>query len=178
MRFNRNRSTYLSAVQRDGVYVISVHLAFSEASEKIWNRLAQFYRRASKQVRFDLEQYIHNLSPELCQSYARKAPVLPAEGEFYDLNEVLLRTVALGFDNSYPGELPRIGWSPITRGRYVSRLGSYDIDSNSISISSRLDDKDLPLDFLAAVVFHELRCPCAPAMADSRCHMWVPERIG
>lgn len=157
LRLNRNRSTYLSGTKFEGVYTISVHRVFLEAPEEIWKLLGCFFVRATKKVKHGLEDYIHNLPPEVWQANSRRAPKVEAVGQAHNLKEALRRALELGFNNNYPRELPRIGWSPRSSSNGgVARLGSYDDAAHLIRITHRLDDEEVPFDFISSIVFHEM----------------------
>jgi hypothetical protein len=158
VRFNRNRSTYLSAHEKDGSYCLSVHEVFVEAPDEIWHLLARFFTRATKKVRFEIESYIHALPKEVWAAHVRKPPTLDPVGAVHDLEACVKRAIELGFAGVYPREIPGIGYSThgSRKSRSISRLGTYDEDAHQIRISQRLDDCDVPFDFVVAVVFHEL----------------------
>jgi len=158
VRFNRNRSTYLSATKKEGKYSLSVHQVFVEAPENIWELLGKFFTRATKNVRFQLEQYVHSLPSEVWQANTRQMPTMEVEGKAHDLQKALHRANELGFQGEFPRELPRIGWTRQgkKKRKNVYRLGSYDDDAHVIRISFRLDDKEVPFDFICSVVFHEM----------------------
>jgi predicted metal-dependent hydrolase len=77
---------------------------------------------------------------------------LAGQGRAYDL-PALFRKINLQY---FEGKLeqPRLMWS--TR-RSMRRLGTYQPDSDTISISKRLDNREVPQILVEYVLYHEMR---------------------
>lgn len=156
-RQNRNRVTYLSHVLRQGVHHVSVHGVFLDAPEEIWSLVARFCRRADSRIRMALDDFVESVPADDWARHARKdrSPLEPL-GDVHDLNDAVSRAVDLGFNGVFPGELPDIGWGRRSAPSRHVRLGSYHETRHAIRINPLLDSPRVPLDYIAAVVHHEL----------------------
>ncbi|MGE4159223.1 MAG: hypothetical protein AB7F75_09010 [Planctomycetota bacterium] len=172
MKLTRNRSVYLSTRRRGGALEIRASRLFLKGDESVLNALASYCRRPSPSNRRVLGLFFTSIPPEHRAGLTRDPVRLLSRGRVHDLKEALDRAMVLGFPGGFPGQLPRLGWSRSGKGRGVHRLGSYERGAHTIRIHPCLDDVEVPLDFVASVVFHELLHALYPPVM-GRSGRWV-----
>lgn len=152
----RNRSVYLSTRRRGGALWVRASRVFLMGDTRVWDALASHCRRPSPSSRRALGQFFSSLPRERVSAVVRPLTRVRSKGRIHDLKEALERALNLGFPSGFEGALPKVGWSRQGVGRSVHRLGSYERGAHMVRIHPCLDDAEVPLDFVAHVIFHEL----------------------
>ena len=138
-----------------GVIELRAHKIFLQAEEKIITALGSWIK-GNNRYRETIKDYINNNSHNiiLTQNKSRKVTLRP-QGKYYDLAEIAAR-----INQNYLGNRSS---SPVTWGRKVTkrkartiRLGWYDPGRKLITISQRLDKRDIPYYMVEYVLFHEM----------------------
>lgn len=150
-----NTQRMLSLKKDQGVITLRAHKMFLEADTNTINSLGRWI--GGKRCNHLLVQKFIDAN----SSKVRKAdPALrrrriTTAGKYHDLAEIATEINTRYLDNRAK--------APVSWGRKVSRrtprsirLGSYDPVSNFITISQRLDRKDIPRYMVEYVVFHEM----------------------
>lgn len=151
-----NTSTMLT-LQREGKGLVSVraHRMFLHAPETVCHALADWIAGRTR-TRDDVQEFIdanlHHIRPRAAAT--RTAPVRTA-GRHHDLAELARHLNATLLDGRSAAS---VGWGrkvPARQARQI-RLGSYDPIRNRITISQRLDRRDIPRYMVEYVLFHEM----------------------
>ncbi|MBN1518210.1 hypothetical protein JXA32_16730 [Candidatus Sumerlaeota bacterium] len=153
LKFNRNRSTWMSIVFPGSKRVkISLHEAFRRAPLETLRAVAALIEGENTADRRLVREFIHAESQRCAEAPSRRQPMRP-RGRHYDLREVL-RSVCAEY---FPDErLIGITWGRRRKpGRYVA-LGLYSYDEQCIRIHPLLDDPRIPEFYLRFVVYHEM----------------------
>lgn len=150
-----NARTMLSRRDEDGTLILRAHKMFLAAEEDVVQALAWWAQ--GKRRGEDLLQKFMDSNSGLVRAIdanARKVRIV-TQGRFHDLQEL-----AAGLNQTY---LQNRSKAPVTWGRKVTvqdarriRLGCYDPVRNFITLSQRLDRRDIPKYMVEYVLFHEM----------------------
>ncbi len=150
-----NTRTMLSQKKEGRVLVIRMHRMFLNSPEKVIHALVWWIkgkRNDYEHIRDFIESNDDKI--RIVDPLERKVNLV-TDGKCYDLAEL--------FDNINKTYLQGRSKASITWGRKISkkrasliRLGCYDPVRNMISISQRLDRRDIPRYMIEFVIFHEM----------------------
>lgn len=149
-------SSYLfRSRQKEGKVYLEINEGFISAPMDIKQTIleAALKRRTAKRLKI-IKSYASAQSYTDIHSLLQSNPganKLAARGQNYDLVEIFNMINEQYFDNQL--EQSRLTWS--TR-RSTRRLGYYHPDSDTITISKRLDSSDIPLYLVEYVMYHEM----------------------
>lgn len=151
-----NRSSMLTIKPAAaGVVHLRAHRMFLNAPNEVVTVLGHWLAGKHSQ-RGVIQKFINANEPRLRNTPARPRRVrCRVEGKYYHLGEIRQR-----LNETYLGKRSK---ASITWGRKVTqrrpcsvRLGSYAPLENLVTISQRLDRRDIPLYMIEYVIFHEL----------------------
>ena len=155
IRFNRNRSVFLSVVRRSGRLHLSVHECFLTAPNNVIESLARYVLRSSLSARRVLQDFF-----ELwCETHGRpqrRSGVLRARGRTYDLHAIFEELNREYFCSALQ---VAITWGRSTnfrKNRTRIVFGNYDHHQRVIRIHPALDSSHVPEYFVRFVVYHEM----------------------
>lgn len=148
-----NASTMLSRRTEGDLILLRAHRIFLHAPDEVVDALAQWIR-GEKGSRDLVQEYIHACHDVVQQSSQERRPVLRPQGRVYDLSLLHseLNRLYLGGRSTAAvtwGRRPR-------RATRTIRLGSYDPLRHLITLSPRLDRRDVPQYMVEYVLFHEM----------------------
>lgn len=151
-----NTSTMLT-LQREGKGLVSVraHRMFLHAPEEVCDALADWIAgrtRERDRVQEFIDANVHRIRPP---TRAPRPPRVRTMGKHHDLDELARHLNATLLDGRSTAE---VGWGRKVTARNARqiRLGSYDPVRNRITISQRLDRRDIPRYMVEYVLFHEM----------------------
>lgn len=144
-------------LRREGRDLVSVraHRMFLHAPEKVCEALADWIAGrpcTHDRVQEFIDANVHRIRPHTATT--RQAPARTA-GRYHDLAELARHLNATLLDERSRAS---VGWGRkvTTRQARQIRLGSYDPIHNRITISQRLDRRDIPRYMVEYVLFHEM----------------------
>jgi len=155
IRFNRNRSVFLSVVRRADQLHLSVHECFLNAPNDVVAALARYVVRSSAPARRILQSFFESW----CETQGRpqrRTGFLRARGRIYDLHAIFEELNREFFRS----ELQiAISWGRRTnfcKNRTRIVFGNYDHHQRLIRIHPALDSPHVPEYFVRFVVYHEM----------------------
>ncbi len=146
---------------RNDVILVRLSDTFKEVPIEIHRALAEiltaklFKKPVSKSTRSTYSDFVSSdafrkTANEITKSRSRKKTGSP-QGKVYNLEGIFEKVNLIYFQNSIAK--PRIAWS--ARKTY-RRLGNYNYDEDTITISRTLDSPETPKYVIEFVVFHEM----------------------
>ncbi len=141
--------------QKNGKVFLEINEGFINAPEAIKKVIleAALKRRTAKRIKTiksytTTDNYIQIQSALQDNQGGNK---LAGRGEFYDLADIFVKLNQEYFQGQL--EQPRLVWSG---RRSIRRLGTYQPESDTITISKRLDNQDIPAYMVEYVLYHEM----------------------
>jgi hypothetical protein len=153
--FTDNVRTMLSVKQGHGVYTFRIHHMFSDAPSVVVRALGQYAQRQDDAASEMLRRFIEINEPKI-RTDRRRRVTIDVAGRHHNLREIFDDLNEAYFGGAVKAQ---ITWGPRTkrkRGRVSIRLGSYTVEDELIRIHPVLDAVDVPVWFVAGVVFHEM----------------------
>ena len=155
-----NQSTMISVKTENGGFTLRLHHMFAQAGPEIVIALARYVARDDAEASRVLNRFIDRHSQEIRLS-RRRAPArtLEAKGDVHDLRTIFDELNQTYFAGAITAAItwgPRL--SPRLRGRErrSMKMGSYCVEDRLIRIHPSLDRVEVPRDFLAWIVYHEM----------------------
>ena len=155
-----NQSTMISVKTENGGFTLRLHHMFLQAGPEIVIALARYVARDDAAASRVLNRYIDKHSQEI-QIQRRRAPqrALEPKGDVHDLRSIYDELNQSYFAGTIEAAItwgPRL--SPRLRGRErrSMKMGSYCVEDRLIRIHPSLDRVEVPRDFLAWIVYHEM----------------------
>lgn len=164
VRFNRNRSTYLSGQQMRGYLDVSVHQEFLYATSPIRKAIITYFERTEEQANVLLKKYYYEVISKKIQLNKLK---LHTRGVVYDLVKLYNKINEEYFYNRIKLSISWFATSKYKRFRSIT-YGSYDSILNLVKINCLLDSIRVPRYFIEFVVFHEMLHHVCPPFFDKR----------
>jgi hypothetical protein len=167
LRITRNRRTMASVAEECGGVKVSVHRAFLNAPERVWNALGAWIRSRRPEDWAPVRQYALSIRSDASRG---AVPALRAAGTARDL-----RLLADEVNREhFRGRLRyRVGWGrngQSTGRRRSIRFGSCDTERSVIRIHPALDSESVPVEFLKYILYHEmLHLVVPPEVQSGRC---------
>jgi hypothetical protein len=160
-----NRSTMVSFRRSRAEVHYRIHHMFLDAPGEIVGALAAFAgaARGAAARRRDagsrIDAFVRRNRARIA---VPRADRLVARGRVHDLQEIYDRLNALHFEGAIEA---RIGWGAVRGGRRrrTVKTGVYVQDARLIRIHPTLDRPEVPVFYVAAVVFHEMLHQAVPA---------------
>ena len=141
--------------QKEGKVYLEINEGFINAPEKIKEAIlkAALQRRTAARLR-TIKAF--TTTPEYAQIHASLqnnagANKLAGNGRVYNLVDIFARINRQYFESQL--EQPRLVWSA---RKSIRRLGTYQPDADTITISKRLDSRDIPEYLVEYVMYHEM----------------------
>lgn len=166
-----NRSTMISYRHQGGRLRIRLHRMFQYADHRVLDALALYVSGRSLKANRVIDAFIAKHGAEVERSAQRKPRTLLAQGQFFDLSQVLERVCSLYFGG--PVEVG-IGWGQLRKGRRKKRRGgvrsralaTYSFHDKCIRVSPVLDAEFVPEFVMDWIVYHELLHHVLPVEGD------------
>jgi hypothetical protein len=156
-----NFSTMISVRSEPGRYVLRLHHMFLHAGSEIVVALARYVERDDRAASRVLNRFIDGQAKSIRRSRRRRAPgpTLEPRGEAHDLRSIFDELNRGYFAGAIAAQItwgPRL--SPALRGRQrrTLKMGSYCVEDRLIRIHPSLDRAEVPREFLAWIVYHEM----------------------
>jgi hypothetical protein len=153
LMLNENSSSLLSRKnEAGGVILLRAHRMFLEAAPEVVNDLALWTKGHGDSGKL-VDHFIRQQLPQMPRRPARNR-ITRSQGHRYDL-----QTMHTELNTRYLGNRSKAavtwGRSGKRNARHI-RLGSYSPVDNVITISPRLDKRDIPRYMVEYVLFHEM----------------------
>lgn len=162
IRFNKNRTTYLSGTQNRNRLWMSVHQEFLFARSPIRQAIVAYFENHRSQTGVLLKKYYYEV---ISKKIEQKLTVYHTLGKVYDLKRIYDQ-----LNNKYFNNRIKLSISWFTKPRYkrfcTITYGSYDQTLKLIKINELLDNKKVPKYFVEFVVYHEMLHHICPPFFD------------
>ncbi len=150
-----NRVTMISSQSRLSRIDLRVHWMFLEAPENVWNALGHYLGNPGKKHRKTIRDYIAAFPLPQKKARPRKTLLKP-EGCHVDLRNIFREVNGEYFENRITSAITFGNRNRRRRRVRYLHLGYYCRSNNTITISSRLDRKDIPEEYIRYIVYHEM----------------------
>lgn len=169
--WHENKTVFISVRKMRGRLLLRLHRLFLASPTPVIEALAKMALKRDRSAQVIVRKMAHlyfsqNQIP---------AEILPTKGDVYDLQEIAEEVKKEYFT---PDLSPAIGWTPLRKSRLRSiTFGTYDRHRHQIRINKLLDNPQVPLYFVAFIVYHEMLHAVIPGKIDSagRCRVHTAE---
>lgn len=162
IRFNKNRTTYLSGMQERNHLSMSVHQEFLFATSPVRQAIIAYFEKNRSQTGVLLKKYFYDV---IAKKNVKKTSSSHTSGKVYDLKGIYHKLNQKYFNEKVD---LAISWFAKPKYKWYSAItyGSYDQTLKLIKINELLDNRKVPKFFVEFVVYHEMLHHVCPPFFD------------
>lgn len=160
-----NRSTYLSLKKERSSLKLNLHKGFLYASEEVCRAVVGYSLKDDPNSGKKLRLFSHQMFDMIENTQTPKAEMLETKGKYFDLQKIYDEVNRTYFNSKLQ---LYITW--FNRPRYRSyrciTYGTYDRTLKLVRVNRILDKADVPKEYVAFIVYHEMLHEVCPAYID------------